>query len=152
MTPEKRIEKMGLEIPEVAEPVAAYVPGVRADNLLHISGQIPLVDGELKYTGKVDGDLSVEEAYEAARVCCLNCLGVMKSELGDLCRVKRIVKVGGFVNSNPEFTGQSQVVNGASDLLGEVFGDIGQHARAAVGMASLPLGAAVEVEMIVEFE
>ncbi len=152
MTPEKRIAEMGLEIPEVAEPVAAYVPGVKAGNLLHISGQIPLVDGELRYTGKVDVDISVDEAYEAARVCCLNCLGVMKSELGELSRVKRIVKVGGFVNSTPEFTGQSQVVNGASDLLGEVFEQAGAHARAAVGMVSLPLGAAVEVEMIVEFE
>ncbi len=152
MTPEEKLQEMGLEIPEVAEPVAAYVPGVKADGLLHISGQIPFVDGELEYTGKVESEVSVDEAYEAARICCLNGIGVIKSELGELCRVKRIVKISGYVNSDPEFTGQSQVVNGASDLLGEVFGEAGSHARAAVGMASLPLGAAVEVEFLVQFD
>lgn len=152
MTPEEKLQEMGLEIPEVAEPVAAYVPGVKADGLLHISGQIPFVDGELEYTGKVESEVSVDEAYEAARICCLNGIGVIKSELGELCRVKRIVKISGYVNSDPEFTGQSQIVNGASDLLGEVFGEAGSHARAAVGMASLPLGAAVEVEFLVQFD
>lgn len=152
MTPEEKLDQMGLEIPEVPEPVASYVPGVRTGNLLLTSGQIPVADGNLKYEGKVGEDLTEDEGYEAARLCCLNCLGVLKDQLGDLSKVKRVVKLNGFVNSSADFTGQSQVVNGASDLLAEVFGEPGAHARAAVGMVNLPLGAAVEVELIVEVE
>ncbi len=152
MSPEEKLEKMGLSVPEVPAPLAAYVPGVVTGNLLYTSGQLPTAGGELDHIGQVGRDLTAEEGYEAARLCCLNCLGVIKGELGDLSRVRRIVKVTGFVASTPDFTGHPAVINGASELLGEVFGDAGAHSRAAVGVAALPNGAAVEVEMIVEFE
>ncbi len=152
MDVEQRLRDMGLQIPDVAAPVAAYIPGVRTGNLLFTSGQLPTVKGELKSAGHVGSEVTPEEAYEAARLACLNCLGVIKAELGDLSRVKQVVKVTGFVSSDPDFTGQPQVVNGVSELLVQLFGERGKHARAAVGMASLPLGASVEVEMIVEFE
>ena len=152
MNPEKKLKDMGLEVPSVPKPVAAYVPGAVTGNLLFTSGQLPMQDGEVSYTGHVGSEVSVEDGYDAARICGLNCLGVIKAELGDLSRVRRVVKVSGFVSSAPDFEGHSQVVNGVSELLLEVFGERGRHARAAVGMANLPLGASVEVEMIVEFE
>ncbi len=152
MNPEKRLKDMGLQVPSVPKPVAAYVPGAVTGNLLFTSGQLPMQDGEVRYTGHVGSEVSVDDAYEAARICGLNCLGVIKAELGELSRVKRVVKVSGFVSSAPDFEGHSQVVNGVSELVLEVFGERGKHARAAVGMANLPLGASVEVEMIVEFE
>ncbi len=151
MRPEEKLEKMGLEIPEMPEPVASYLPGVKAGNFLFISGQLPADAEGLQYTGQVGSDLTVEQGYEAARLCALRCIAVMRGELGDLSRVKRVAKVTGFVTAAPDFTDHPQVVNGASDLLLEVFGEAGKHARAAVGMSGLPLGAAVEVEMVVEF-
>jgi len=149
---EAKLESMGYKVPEAPKPVAAYVPAVQAGNLIFTSGQLPTVNGELKAKGQVGGDVSVETAYEAARYCALNCLAVVKSLVGDLDRVKRIVKVVGFVNSAPGFNAQPKVVNGASEFLVEVFGDAGKHARSAVGAAGLPLDAPVEVEMVVEVE
>ncbi|ABZ85272.1 endoribonuclease l-psp [Heliomicrobium modesticaldum Ice1] len=150
MSVEAKLQELGLTLPEAPKPVAAYVPSVKAGDFVYTSGQIPFVNGELKYKGKVGKDLTPEKAYEAAKVCCLNCLGVIKGQVGDLNQVKKIVKVTGFVNSAPGFQGQPGVINGASELLGQVFGDKGQHARSAVGVNELPLDAAVEVEMIVQ--
>lgn len=150
MSFEAKIKELGLEIPDAPKPVAAYVPGVLIDGYVYTSGQIPFVNGELKYTGKVGADLSQEEAYEAAKVCAINCLGVVKSLIGSLDKVEKVVKVTGFVNSAPGFNAQPQVVNGASELLGQIFGEAGQHARSAVGVSELPADAAVEVEMIVK--
>lgn len=152
MNIEAKLESMGYKVPEAPKPVAAYVPAVQTGNLVFTSGQLPMVNGELKAKGQVGGDVSVETAYEAARYCALNCLAVVKSLVGDLDRVKRIVKVVGFVNSAPGFSAQPKVVNGASEFLVEVFGDAGAHARSAVGAAGLPLDAPVEVEMVVEVE
>lgn len=146
---EARLARMGIQLPDVPKPVAAYVPGVRVGNLIFTSGQIPLRAGEVAYRGKVGRDLSVEEGYQAARLCAVNCLAVVKSLAGDLDRVERVVKVTGFVNCLPDFTDQPKVLNGASELLKEVFGEAGQHARAAVGSSALPLDAATEVELVV---
>ncbi|MHB8926329.1 MAG: RidA family protein [Bacillota bacterium] len=141
---------MGLNLPEAPKPVASYVPFVRTGNLVYTSGQICLANGELKYKGKAGREYTVEEAYEAAKLCCLNALAVVKSAIGDLDRVKRVVKVVGFVNSAPGFNAQPKVVNGASDLLVKVFGEAGRHARSAVGCSDLPMDTTVEVEMVVE--
>ncbi len=151
MTIEQKLAELGLELPNVATPAGAYVPAVISGNLVFTAGQIPLVDGVLMATGKVGNEISAEFAKEIAQRCALNALAAIKSVLGDLSRVKRVVKVVGFVASTPEFTGQPGVLNGASELLGKVFGDAGLHARSAVGVASLPLDAPVEVELIVEF-
>ena len=151
-TPEERLASLGLEVPEVAKPVAVYVPAVRSGNHVFTSGQLPMRSGELIATGKVGGEVSVEEAVECARQCALNAIAAVRAEVGDLSAVRRVVKVVGFVASTPDFTGQPGVVNGASELLGEVFGDAGVHARSAVGVAALPLGAPVEVELLVEVE
>ncbi len=151
MTIEQKLAELGLELPNVATPAGAYVPAVISGNLVFTAGQIPLVDGVLMATGKVGNEISAEFAKEIAQRCALNALAAIKSVLGDLNRVKRVVKVVGFVASTPEFTGQPGVLNGASELLGKVFGDAGLHARSAVGVASLPLDAPVEVELIVEF-
>jgi enamine deaminase RidA (YjgF/YER057c/UK114 family) len=147
---EKKLKEMGLSIPEAPAPVAAYVPGVKVGDYIYTSGQIPLVNGVVKYQGKAGLDLSLEKAKEAAKICALNCLGVVKSLVGDLEKVEQIVKVVGFVNSAPDFTAQPQVVNGASELLGELFGKKGAHARSAVGVGSLPLDSVCEIEMIVK--
>ncbi|MEV5570508.1 RidA family protein [Spirillospora sp. NPDC052269] len=149
-TPEERITQLGLELPEVARPLAAYVPTARTGSLVYTAGQLPLVKGELPVTGKVGADVTPERAAELARICALNAIAALKAEVGDLSRIVRIVKVVGFVASVPDFTGQPQVVNGASDLLGEVFGEAGVHARSAVGVAVLPKDAPVEVELIAE--
>ena len=149
-TPEERLASLGLEVPEVAKPVAVYVPAVRSGNHVFTSGQLPMRSGELITTGKVGGEVSAEEAVECARQCALNALAAIRAELGDLSQVKRIVKVVAFVASTPDFTGQPGVANGVSELLGEVFGDAGVHARSAVGVPVLPLDAPVEVEMVVE--
>jgi enamine deaminase RidA (YjgF/YER057c/UK114 family) len=149
-TPEERLAELGLEVPEVATPVAAYIPAVRSGNHVFTSGQLPIRAGELMATGLVGSEVTAEEAYACARQCALNAIAAVKSQVGDLSGVKRVVKVVGFVASAPGFTGQPGVVNGASDLLGEVFGDAGRHARSAVGVAALPLGAPVEVELLVE--
>lgn len=150
MNPEQRLGELGLELPPVAPPAGAYVPAVRSGAYVHTSGQLPLVDGKLVATGKVGAEVSAEQAKELARTCALNALAAVRAEVGDLGRVRRVVKVLGFVASAPDFTGQPGVVNGASELLGEVFGDAGRHARSAVGVAVLPLDAPVEVELLVE--
>jgi len=150
MTPEERLADLGLAIPEVVAPVAAYVPAVRTGGYVYTSGQLPLRDGELMRIGKVGSEVSPEEAHECARQCALNALAAVRSEVGDLSAVTRVVKVVGFVASAPGFTAQPQVVNGASELLGQAFGDSGRHARSAVGVAVLPLDAPVEVELVIE--
>jgi len=149
-TPEERLASLGLEVPEVAKPVAVYVPAVRSGNHVFTSGQLPMRSGELITTGKVGGEVSAEEAVQCAQQCALNALAAIRSEVGELSNVKRIVKVVAFVASTPDFTGQPGVANGVSELLGEVFGDAGVHARSAVGVPVLPLDAPVEVEMVVE--
>ncbi len=150
MTPEQRLADLGQSVPDVVAPVAAYVPTVRTGPYVYVSGQIPRRDGELMHTGKVGAEVTVDEAVACARQCALNAIAAIKAEVGELSAVKRVVKVLGFVASAPDFTDQPQVINGASELLGAVFGDAGQHARSAVGVAALPLDVPVEVEMIVE--
>jgi enamine deaminase RidA (YjgF/YER057c/UK114 family) len=145
----QRLAELGLELPAVAAPLAAYVPAVRSGNLVYTSGQLPIVAGSLVTTGKVGGKVKPEQAKELARRCALNALAAVDALVG-IDSVVRVVKVVGFVASAEGFTGQPGVVNGASELLGEIFGDAGQHARSAVGVAELPLGAPVEVELIVE--
>jgi enamine deaminase RidA (YjgF/YER057c/UK114 family) len=147
---EKKLAELGLKLPPVAKPVAAYVPGVKDGNYIYTSGQVPLVDGKLAYEGHAGGDCSPEDAYEAAKVCALNCLAIVKDLAGDLDNVEQVIKVTGFVSSAPGFNGQPKVVNGASELLGQVFGAKGAHARSAVGVSELPLNVPVEVEMIVK--
>jgi enamine deaminase RidA (YjgF/YER057c/UK114 family) len=149
-TPEERLEELGLAVPDVAKPVAAYVPAVRSGQYVFTSGQLPMRDGQLITAGKVGGEVTAEEAVECARQCALNALAAVRAEIGELSNIKRIVKVTAFVASTPDFTGQPGVANGASELFGDVFGDIGQHARSAVGVPVLPLDAPVEVELIVE--
>ena len=149
--PEERLGELGLAVPEVPKPVAVYVPAVRSGNLVFTSGQLPMRSGELMQTGKVGGDVSPDEAVACAQQCALNAIAAVKAELGDLDLVKRVVKVVVFVASTPDFTGQPQVANGASELFGSVFDDAGVHARSAVGVPVLPLDAPVEVELVVEF-
>ena len=148
--PEERLAALGLSVPEVAKPVAAYVPSVRSGHHVFTSGQLPMRSGELITTGKVGGEVTQEEAVACAQQCALNAIAAVKAEVGDLANVKRIVKVVCFVASTPDFTGQPLVANGASELFGEVFGDAGVHARSAVGVPVLPLDAPVEVEIVVE--
>lgn len=147
---EQKITELGLSVPEVAKPVAAYVPAVRIGDYVYTSGQVPFVNGALKYQGKVGGNVTAEDGYEAAKVCALNCLAAIKSVTGSLDTVERIVKIVGFVSSAAGFNQQPKVVNGASELIGQIFGTAGEHARSAVGVSELPLDAAVEVEMIVK--
>lgn len=149
-SPQQRLDALGLELPEVVAPLAAYVPAVQTGRYVYTSGQVPLVDGKLPATGKAGDAVSVEQAKELARICALNALAAVTSVTGSLSAITRVVKVTGFVASAPGFTAQPQVVNGASELLIEVFGDAGRHARSAVGVAALPLDATVEVELIVE--
>jgi enamine deaminase RidA (YjgF/YER057c/UK114 family) len=149
-TPEEALAGLGLSVPEVAKPVAAYVPAIRTGNLVYTSGQLPMRSGELIATGKVGAGVSPEEAYACAQQCALNALAAVKSLVGDLSQVVRVVKVVAFVSSVPDFTGQPGVANGASELIASAFGDAGQHARSAVGVPVLPLDAPVEVELIVE--
>ena len=148
--PEDRLAELGLKVPAVAKPVAAYVPAVRVGSFVYTSGQLPMSEGVLLRTGKVGAEVSPEDAKDLARQCALNALAAVKAEIGELSNVRRVVKVVGFVASAPDFTGQPGVVNGASELLGQVFGEAGVHARSAVGVAVLPLDAPVEVELIVE--
>lgn len=148
--PEEKLAELGLSVPEVAKPVAVYVPAVRSGSHIFTSGQLPMRSGELMMTGKVGSDVSQDAAVECARQCGLNAIAAVKAEIGDLALVKRIVKVVCFVASTPDFTGQPQVANGVSELLGAVFGDAGVHARSAVGVTVLPLDAPVEVEIVVE--
>jgi enamine deaminase RidA (YjgF/YER057c/UK114 family) len=149
---ETNLAALGLELPEVATPAGAYVPAVISGNLVFTAGQIPLVDGKLMAEGRLGAEITAEQGKEIAQRCALNAIAAVKSVLGDLERVKKVVKVVGFVASTPEFTAQPGVVNGASELLQAAFGDAGIHARSAVGVAVLPLNSPVEVELIVEFE
>lgn len=148
--PQERMQELGLELPQVPRPAGSYVPAVRTGNLVFTAGQVSFEDGEIRITGKVGDAVSLEEAQHAARLCALNALAAAASEAGGLDRISRIIKVVGYVASAPGFNGQPQVVNGASDLLGEIFGENGHHARSAVGVVELPLGVPVEIEMIVE--
>ncbi|GAA4655546.1 RidA family protein [Arthrobacter cryoconiti] len=149
---EARLAEMGLTLPAVAAPVAAYVPAVISGNYVYTSGQLPFIDGKLTVTGKVGAEVSAEEAKALAATSGLNAIAALKSVIGDLDRVTHIVKVVGFVASDPSFSGQSGVINGASELFGAVFGDAGVHARSAVGVAVLPLNSPVEVELIAQFQ
>ncbi|OKH99676.1 LysR family transcriptional regulator [Streptomyces sp. CB02923] len=147
---EDRLAELGLKLPQVVPPLASYQPAVRTGAYVHTSGQLPMVDGSLPVTGKVGAEVGPEQAKELAATCALNALAAVKSVIGDLDKIVRVVKVVGFVASAPDFTGQPGVINGASELLGEVLGDKGVHARSAVGVAVLPIDAPVEVEMQVE--
>jgi enamine deaminase RidA (YjgF/YER057c/UK114 family) len=149
-TPEERLAALGLTLPAVAPPGGSYVPAQRTGSYVYTAGQLPFVDGKLPATGKVGAEVSVEEARDLARLCALNALAAAAQAAGGLSAITRIVKVVGFVASAPSFTAQPQVINGASDLLTEVFGEAGQHARSAVGVAVLPLDTPVEVELIAE--
>ena len=148
-----RLDELGIRLPDAPKPVAAYVPSVHAQGLIFVSGQIPLKEGSLMATGTVPSDTAVDQAVSAARQCAINALAVLKSSLeGDLDRVRRIVRIGVFVASDPGFTDQPLVANGASELMLEVFGDAGRHARAAVGSVALPLNASVEVELVAQVD
>lgn len=149
-SPEARLTALGLTLPQVTPPLAAYVPAVRTGRYVYTSGQLPMLAGELLAVGKVGAELGAAEASALARTCALNALAAAASVAGGLSAIRRIVKVTGFVASAPGFTQQAQVVNGASELLLEVFGEAGRHARSAVGMAVLPLDAPVEIELIAE--
>lgn len=151
-TPEENLSRLGIDVSKPQTPVANYVPAVRTGNLVFVSGQGPRrSDGEM-ITGKVGGEVSMDEAYEAAKLCGINLIAALKSEIGDLGKVKRIVKLLGMVNAEPGFNDHPKVINGCSDLMVEVFGDRGKHARSAVGMGSLPNQISVEIEMIAEVE
>lgn len=150
MTPEQRLAEQGLTVPDVVQPVAAYIPAVRTGSLVYTAGQVPKRGDSYLYTGKVGAEVSVDQAVECARQCALNALAALKGEVGELSRVQRVVKVVVFVASAPDFTGQPAVANGASELLGDAFGEAGRHARSAVGVAVLPLDVPVEVELIAE--
>lgn len=148
-SPSERLRELGIELPSVATPAGSYVPARRAGSLVFTAGQVPVVDGRLAAAGKVGADVSAEDAYGLARICALNALAAVDGLVG-LDAVTGVVKVVGFVASAPGFSGQPGVVNGASDLLAEVFGEAGRHARSAVGVAELPIDAPVEVELVVE--
>ncbi len=148
---ESRLQELGIELPEAAAPAANYIPYVVSGKLIFVAGQITLKDGKIEYTGKVGEDLSVDDGYQAARLCGLNLLAQAKAAAGgDLDKIKRVVKLGGFVNSGPDFSNQPEVINGASDLMVDVFGDNGKHARFAVSAGSLPRNVAVEIDGIFE--
>lgn len=149
---EEKLVSVGVMVPDVPLPLAAYVPGLISGNMVYTSGQLPMVNGQLAFKGRLGENASVEDGYAAAKQCACNCLGVVKALIGDLDRVKRVVKVVGFVNSTADFEAQPKVINGASELLQAAFGEAGAHARSAVGVAALPLGAMCEVEIIVEFD
>lgn len=147
---EEKIKELGFEVPEVAKPLAAYIPAKKVGNLVMTSGQVPLVKGEIKYKGKVGKDLSEEDGIKAAQVCALNCLAAIKSVVGNLDRIVEVEKLTVFVASAEDFTAQPKVANGASELIGQIFGEAGKHVRSAVGVTALPLNSAVEIEMIVK--
>jgi enamine deaminase RidA (YjgF/YER057c/UK114 family) len=150
MSVEEKLTALGLTLPEAPQPAGAYLRARKTGNLLFVAGQLPLADGKIQYSGKVGSDLSLEEGYEAAKLCALNVLGIIKAELGSLEKIVQLVRVAGYVCSAEDFTDQPKVVNGASDLFNSVLGEAGGHARLAIGVISLPLGGAVEVEVIAE--
>lgn len=147
---EEKLESLGIILPSPPTPAGSYIPAVKTGNLLYISGQIPFEDGKVAYTGKVS-DENLETAQKSAKLCAINILAQIKRELGSLDKVSRIVRLSGFVNSDKDFSNQPKVINGASDLIYEVFGEMGKHSRIAVGVASLPLNSMTEVDAIVEF-
>ena len=149
---EEKIKQLGITIPEPVKPLAAYIPAMQVGNLVMTSGQVPISAGVVKYQGKVGKDLSEEEGKEAAKLCAINCLSAVKSVIGNLDKIKRILKLTVFIASAEGFTAQPKVANGASELIGEIFGDAGKHVRSAVGVSELPLNSAVEIEMIVEIK
>jgi enamine deaminase RidA (YjgF/YER057c/UK114 family) len=146
------LKELGLDLPEPPKPLGVYVPAVRVGNLLFLSGMLPLIQGKLQYRGKLGKDLTVDQGYEAARTAVLNALAVVRQEVGDLSRVARIVRLTGHVASASGFTQQASVLNGASDLLVQIFGECGKHARLALGAAELPLAAPIELELIIALE
>lgn len=151
MTIEDKLAEMGVTIPDPKPALGSYVPAVQTGNLVFVSGNLPIqADGSMLHSGKLGAGVSVEEGYAAARQCAINCLSAAKGIIGDLNNVRQVVKLRVLVNSDPDFTDQPAVANGASDFLVEIFGESGKHARAAVGVASLPLGASVEVELMLE--
>lgn len=147
---EDKLNSLGIQLPEPAKPLAAYIPAKQSGSLVFTAGQLPLLDGNLVATGLLGKDLEVEEAKAAARICVINALSAVKGVIGDLDKIKQVVRVVGYVASVPEFTQQPAIINGASELLLEIFEDAGRHARSAIGVAVLPLNAAVEVELTVE--
>ena len=146
---EEKIKSIGIKLPNPPSPAGSYIPVVRSGNLLYVSGQIPMEDGKVVFTGKVS-DANIETAQKSARICAINILAQIKKELGDLEKISRIVRLSGFVNSGPEFTQQPKVINAASDLFYEIFGECGKHSRIAVGVSSLPLNSMTEIDAIVE--
>jgi len=147
---EEKLKQMGIEIPEPVKPLAAYIPAMQVGNLVMTSGQVPISDGSVKFQGKIGKDLTEEEGREAAKLCAINCLSAIKSVIGSLEKIKRVVKLTVFISSAEGFTAQPKVANGASEFIGEIFGEAGKHVRSAVGVSELPLNSAVEIEMIVE--
>ena len=147
---EEKLKSLNITLPSPPKPAGAYIPVVKSENTVYVSGQIPIEDGKVAFKGKVPSVQSLEQAQMAAKLCAINALAQLKSELGSLDKISRILRVSGFVNSEPDFTEQPKVINAASDLLFEIFGEKGQHSRIAVGVTSLPLGATVEIDMIVE--
>jgi enamine deaminase RidA (YjgF/YER057c/UK114 family) len=152
MSIEEKLNKLGISLPPTPTPVGAYVPAIQSQKLVFISGQIPMFNGKVQFSGKVGREVDLEQAQEAARLCAVNALAVLQAQLGSLDSIRRIVRLEIFVNSAKSFTDQSQVANGASNLFGEIFGDAGQHARLTVGVSELPLGAAVELALIAEIK
>ncbi len=150
MTPEERLKQLGIELPEAPKPLGSYVPFVRTGNLVFLSGILPLVEGKLSREGRVGEKVTVDEAREDARTAAINALAILKSNLGTLNKIRRCVKITGYVSSAPGFTEQPNVLNGASDFMFEIFGEVGRHARAAVGVNVLPLNSPVELEFIFE--
>ncbi len=147
---EEKIKELGYELPEAPKPLAAYVPALSINDLIFTSGQLPSIKGELKFKGKIGAELDIEDGAKAAEICALNCLSVIKSITGSLDKIEQIVKLTAFVNSADYFTDQPKVANGASELLGKIFGSKGKHVRSAVGVNELPLNAPIEIEMIVK--
>lgn len=143
-----KIDKLGLKLPDIPEPIGSYLPSITIHDMIFISGQLPLVDGKLLHTGKLGRDLSIEQGYESARICALNALSIVKKELGDLDKIKQIIKISGFVNCTEEFSNHPQVINGASDLFAELFNNSGKHSRIAIGTNSLPLNSPVEIDVL----
>ena len=148
---EEKIKSIGIKLPNPPSPAGSYIPVVKSGNLLYVSGQIPMEDGKVAFTGKVS-DTNIETAQKSARICAINILAQLKKELGDLEKISRIVRLSGFVNSGPEFTQQPKVINAASDLFYEIFGECGKHSRIAVGVSSLPLNSMTEIDAIVEIK
>lgn len=152
MSFDERLKKLGIELPVPSKPVASYVPALTIDNFIYVSGQLPIKNGKLIFKGKLGKELSVEDGYKAAEICAINILAQLKAKLGTLDKIEQIIKVEGYVASVPEFTEHSKVINGASDLFLKIFGEKGKHTRIAVGMASLPLNAPVEISLVAKIK